>query len=515
MHCQWDIYEAVDEISCPKGREIKETGWCWLRDFCTDTSCQFCDGLRDHFKGIDEDGKPREVYLIWSRGYQSTIYDIKSMQVSDHLPQFPIEDLPRDLWHYILKFMLVSDETITNPYLQHQKWYKTDPEADEETEGGIINYSWSKYLRPSILATNKFYHFMGTKFLYRYNTFRFTRLVAQTGHLWADFCTRSKKHKAVDLIDKFLEFEHCLMDTPGEDTPEEDSLEEDTSEEGTSREDSPKEDRSEGGTPREGTPEEDTSEEDTLTLREDTPQDQATQSEVEQPTKVSRSYLLRKVVVEDSDLDSDYYAKRGISKMKPLVCSKDRYRYLFYIFNKFVRFGGDLSDLTITIDEEEPGVLDQIDFEEHLISPKQSSQQQEEREAWKNTFLMKSRKAVTTKWKFITTSERAKPLTIKHIYIRGTDAVAGGILSFEHPQSWRETLGGIRVSGNYFATSRVARSMLRYFEGRHVAGWLKNSPIVSFSGKFSQRRLKSDGTFVPDDELEAWTANEEDEARGV
>ncbi|KAL5331987.1 hypothetical protein ACEPPN_001530 [Leptodophora sp. 'Broadleaf-Isolate-01'] len=438
MFCQYDIFDDLEDILCPLGREIKETGWCQIKNLCAKNECQICDQL--YYWNDDGEQEGHEVgFLIWTRTHQGSISDVKSMKHSDSPPQVPIEALPTDLIQYLIRFMLVADEPITNPHVQNQKWSQKDPNTHEYTERGVIKYKWSRYLRPAILATNKTYHSLGIKMLYQYNTFRFTRLVAQANNDWAEFCIRSKKNPKLDsyLLEDFLKTKVRLFDTPG----------------------------------------------------------------ASRPTRVRRSLLIKKLLVEDSDLDSDHYAKRGISKLPPRVCPTDKQRYVFYIVNKFIKLGGKLRDLTITMDDEEPGLVDQLIFEEAVMY---HSEQSEER--WQN-FVEKSRHKVWSKnWSFVEQKVQPNTVAVDYVNVRGTDATSGGDLKFRYFEGRSRKINGIHVSGNYVPTSKVAKCLLKYFKTCCKIGLVQHLSIVSFTGKFTQRRLKDDGTWVSDDNLDDWLA---------
>ncbi|KAH9214291.1 hypothetical protein DL95DRAFT_504207 [Leptodontidium sp. 2 PMI_412] len=391
MFCQYDIFDDLEDILCPLGREIKESGWCQIKNLCAKNECQICDQL--YYWNDDGDQEGHEV----------------------------------------------ADEPITNPHVQNQKWSQKDPNTHEYTERGVIKYKWSRYLRPAILATNKTHHSLGIKMLYQYNTFRFTRLVAQANNDWAEFCIRSKKNPKLDsyLLEDFLKTKVRLFDTPG----------------------------------------------------------------ASRPTRVRRSLLIKKLLVEDSDLDSDHYAKRGISKLPPRVCPTDKQRYVFYIVNKFIKLGGKLRDLTITMDDEEPGLVDQLIFEEAVMY---HSEQSEER--WQN-FVEKSRHKVWSKnWSFVEQKVQPNTVAVDYVNVRGTDATSGGDLKFRYFEGRSRKINGIHVSGNYVPTSKVAKCLLKYFKTCCKIGLLQQLPIVSFTGKFTQRQLKDDGTWVSDDNLDDWLA---------
>ncbi|KAH7317873.1 hypothetical protein BKA65DRAFT_483338 [Rhexocercosporidium sp. MPI-PUGE-AT-0058] len=447
MFCQSDIFEDAEDILCPLAREIKETGWRQIKKLCIENDCQFCDQLRPPSDDSEQE-RHEDGFLIWPRRYQGSIYDVKSVYRSDSPPQFPLEKLPADLIQYLIRYFLVADEPITNPQLQNKKWHQKDPGTAAYTEGGVVRYKWSKYMRPAILATNKTYHLMGSRMLYRYNTFRFTRLVAQANNQWADFCTRTGERSRTEVVplDEFLKTKVSLFDASG----------------------------------------------------------------LYPTTRVSRSFWIKNVIIEDSDLDSDHYAKRGISKLKSRVCSPDKYRYVFYIINKFIRFGGKISDLTITIDEEEPGVLEQLNFEEALVSQSQISE--EESEQWESFIENVKDKVWTKNWIFTHEKVPAKRVSIDHIHIRGTDALNGGDLKFRYFEGRSIKMDGTHVSGSYAPTNKVAKSIVKYFNSFYDTTLLRRWPIISFTGRFHQRRLKEDGSWVPDDELDGWLAKEAQQA---
>lgn len=117
------------------------------------------------------------------------------------------QQLPAEVVDLMLDFMLVSTEPITNPWTQKMRTLKTDYGNIDESEdfnhsNGMITttfnpyptithspsyrhvtieYSWSRYMRPALLATCKEYHRRGINLLYGLNTFKFTHLMGQLG----------------------------------------------------------------------------------------------------------------------------------------------------------------------------------------------------------------------------------------------------------------------------------------------------------------------------------------------
>ncbi|KAG4430122.1 hypothetical protein IFR05_014393 [Cadophora sp. M221] len=287
--------------------------------------------------------------------------------------------------------------------------------------------------------------------LYQYNTFRVTRLVAQANNDWADFCTGPPKKGSdpdMNLLDDFLKSKVRLFRTPG----------------------------------------------------------------ASRTTRVGRSCMIKKLIIEDSDLDSDYYSKRGIAKFPPLMCPIDKQRFVFYIINKFFRFGGKLRELTITMDEEEPGILGQLTFEGEVVSlieraAEGSDDKEAVRERWANFMASSRQTEVWTKnWHFKDEEVMAMTAAVEYVIVRGTGA-SGGDLKFRYFRG-RTTRRdrGIHVSGNYAPTSKVAKCLLKYFKTCREKGLLRYFPVLSFTGKFDQRRLRDDGTWVSDDNLDDWLA---------
>ena len=87
-------------------------------------------------------------------------------------------------------------------------------------------------------------------------------------------------------------------------------------------------------------------------------------------------------MIHDSDNDNDLYAKLGLGKLKGRIFLADRSMTIFHIVNRFTRWGANSADLTINIDEEEPGVADHVRFEQNLIfrfGPRQQSGESGER----------------------------------------------------------------------------------------------------------------------------------------
>lgn len=141
------------------------------------------------------------------------------------------QDLPGEIVDLMLEFMLVSEEPITNPWAQRMRTTKTEYRNEDESGDAtgsnvsatnnqssisqnksykkvVVQYSWSKYLRPALLATCKEYHKKGTNLLYGLNTFQFTRLMGQLGQDdWSIF-VGGKTVKNTDAFSEFLCFKH-------------------------------------------------------------------------------------------------------------------------------------------------------------------------------------------------------------------------------------------------------------------------------------------------------------------
>ncbi|CZT08032.1 uncharacterized protein RAG0_13267 [Rhynchosporium agropyri] len=466
MHRQTDIQERIQDIKCPKGREIKETGWCRLKDLCGG-ECRLCDQLIASTPILPRNYP--DIYAEWRKKCQGSIYDLGRLTFSTleeaQPDRFPIEDLPTDLWIQVLRVMLVSEEPITNPHLQNENTLDhaelLNAESGPTNEGVIVKYNCFKYLRPNLMATSKRYWSTGMQMLYGQNTFRFTRLIHQAGRMWLHLTPHHSYHNP-NALDRFLTFKHCPIYTP---------------------------------------------------------------EQLLNPTAhVNRSFLLQKVIIEGSDLDNDFYAKRGVSQIMPRTPTVRKYAYLFHLMKRFMMFGGNLTDLTITIDEEEPEVLEQIAQEEYLQSrpPKEPGVVMTTRDKYGIIYKEQGNVLETTDkhgarkvWNISSSYfPAALRLSVDYIHVRGTSVVAGGDVRFLCPGSNLMSSKGIpvRVTGSYAPTSRVARALVSCIAGYKANSWLWGDPTVSFTGRFNQRRLRDDGTYVSDDKLEAWVAKNAQEA---
>ncbi|PVH78487.1 hypothetical protein DL98DRAFT_533784 [Cadophora sp. DSE1049] len=413
MHCPHAIYEDAEDITCPMAREIKDTGWSQIKNWCVEGPCRFCDKLCHYNNDDDDRSKYRSGFLIWPMGHQGTIWDVQALERRDLPPQMPLYNLPEDVVQLILRFMLVAQEPITNPHLQNKIWYERLPSSQSGgpvrvAERGVVKYTWSKYLRPAMLATCDRYYRMGVVMLYQYNTFHFTRLVSQANNLWADRCTLGPSAMAGDNpLNDFLAFKHRLFISSNK-------------------------------------------------------------------TLVSqRSRQFKIVIIHDSDNDNDFYAKRGI-------------------------------DLIITIDEEEPEITDHLRFEQKLISRSWSST--DEGQKWGNPAETAERKSWAKNWSLSNQMKIARGMHVEHILVRGTDALGGGNLRFNHLSGRTAKLDSINISGRYLPTSKVAKGLIDHLAICYNLGFLINHPVVSFTGKLNQRQLMNDGSFVEDEKLDQWLA---------
>ncbi|OWP00199.1 hypothetical protein B2J93_5769 [Marssonina coronariae] len=418
------IYEDLEDIACPIARPIKVQGWTEIRERCVQ-ECHFCRLLEYHH--VDEErGNLRHGFLIWPTKKEGSIFDVAGPKYRNNHPPFNIEDMPWDLQQYILRFMLVAIEPVTNPFL---------PRGEQEFSGGEkiqIKHRWSKYMRPGILATNKNFYQRGMDMLYGYNIFCFTRLVEDlpVKGLWTcQLCgpsdTRAK------ALDKFLSFHHQRILSP-------------------------------------------------------------------EKKKVNRSSLIRNLLLTDSDLDCDRYHRQGIARICQVEPCVDKLRFVFWYISKLARYGAKLHNLIITVDEEEPMTTQTLAYESGRITLHTADEAGVMK--WKEA--EKLQESLTQTW--VTKRERPKwtdvGMVIASIQVRGTDVFAGGVMKFAVRNEWsKETL-----QSHCLPTNRVAKGVMEYFESTYRIGHLKNRPIISFSGRFDQRRLREDGTLVPVEKVDEW-----------
>ena len=299
-------------------------------------------------------------------GYQGSIWEATPLPFSHYPPQLSLHMLPEDVVQLILRFMLVAEEPITNPHLQNVACYKLrqspESQASYHLEGtDVVKYTWSKFLRPAILATCKQYYRLGVRMLYQYNTFRFTRLVSQVNNSLATRCARdgSVRPGDKDYLNEFLSSKHQIVTPYG------------------------------------------------IAL------------------VVERSRLFKKVIIHDSDNDNDPYAKRGLGKLKVRSFPADRYMTIFDIISRFTRWGSSLLDLTINIDEDEPGVADHIRFEQNFVRSRTSASK---RRQWQAYMKQQEGKSWTKYWSLLTEKVPTKRVRIQYVLVRGTDALADGHL---------------------------------------------------------------------------------------
>ncbi|KAJ5040570.1 uncharacterized protein L3040_006222 [Drepanopeziza brunnea f. sp. 'multigermtubi'] len=327
-------------------------------------------------------------------------------------PPIDINELPLDLKHLLLRFMLVSEEPITNPFLQ-----------DTDTSYGRIKYGWSKYMRPNILATNKEFYEIGMKMLYGYNTFRFTRLVAQAPpEYWRG---------GMESVGRFLEREHRLMLDPGKKT-------------------------------------------------------------------IRRSQLIKNFIISDSDLERDEHAKRGIARKPRADPAGDQTRYMLWYLWKLVRYGCDLHNLTITADADSPATLATLEHEAGRVGYHQLSGDGQSR--WVKSEAARARNHAH--WTAFRKHWTDEGLRVAHVHVRGADAFAGGRMAFA--PEMREAATGI-WSAKPLPTSSVAMAVTGFFEHMFTAGFVLNRPIISFSGRFTQRWPGDEAEDEAEDEDGIWS----------
>ncbi|CZR63860.1 uncharacterized protein PAC_13757 [Phialocephala subalpina] len=123
-------------------------------------------------------------------------YDTRQIFAPPSFPRFEHafgkwQELLEEAVDLMLEFMLVSAEPITNPWIQKMRTMMTEHESEDtfsSNSGGtttflsgaqtplynkrvVIEYSWSKYLRPALLATCKEYHRKGTNLFDAFSEF--------------------------------------------------------------------------------------------------------------------------------------------------------------------------------------------------------------------------------------------------------------------------------------------------------------------------------------------------------
>ncbi|KAK0111667.1 hypothetical protein ONS95_002012 [Cadophora gregata] len=174
---------------------------------------------------------------------------------------------------------------------------------------------------------------------------------------------------------------------------------------------------------------------------------------------VSRSSLLKKVMIQYSDSNSDFYVKGGIGKLLPPTDNLDGVHYFENVFIALVAVGVKLRDLTIAIDEQEPGVIDIIRFMQKFILVCQSTG--EERRKWLSSFRTQLRETWAKCWRFSPTRIPAKDAEVEHILVQRAEVVGEGDLIFKDPTAEAH---GDHISGGYLPTSNVAKGLIDYFE---------------------------------------------------
>ncbi|PBP18140.1 hypothetical protein BUE80_DR011123 [Diplocarpon rosae] len=418
------IYEGMEDIPCPIARQIKATGWGKIREWCG-PECHFCCLLE--YNHLDEEaGNLRHGFLIWPPAREGSILDVAEPKYRSSCPPFQIERLPRDLLQYLLRFMLVAVEPITNPFLARGEQNLPAGETFQ------VRHTWSRYMRPGLLATNKHFYKCGMNMLYGYNTFRFTRLVEDlpVKGIWTCQLSGSLEGKG-NAFDRFLSFQHQRILSP-------------------------------------------------------------------EKKNVNRSSLIRNIILTDSDLDCDEYYRKGIARLCPGQPCVDKLRYIFWYIAKLARYGVQLHNLIITVDEEEPMTAQTIAYESGRIMLHKA----DEATVTKWQKADKIQKSLTDTW--ITTWEHRKwkdvGMEIASIQVRGTDIFAGGGVRFAVTDEWSTKT----LESHCLPTSRVAKGLVEYFQSNHRIRLLRNHPIISFSGRFTQRRLREDGTLVPVNKVDEW-----------
>ncbi|KAK2629525.1 hypothetical protein QTJ16_000345 [Diplocarpon rosae] len=418
------IYEGMEDIPCPVARQVKAKGWGKIQEWCG-PECHFCCLLESNHLD-EESGNLRHGFLIWPATREGSILDVAEAKYRSSCPPFNIESLPRDLQQYLLRFMLVAVEPITNPFISRGKQKIPAGETIQ------VRHTWSKYMRPGLLATNKRFYRCGMSMLYGYNTFRFTRLVEDlpVKGIWTCQLSGPLEAKA-DAFDRFLSFQHQRILSP-------------------------------------------------------------------EKRNVNRSLLLRNIILTDSDLDCDEYSRKGIARLCSVKPCVDKLRYVFWYISKLARYGVHLHNLIITVDEEEPMTAQTIAYESGRIMLHKADEATVTK--WKKAD--KLQKSLTDTWTTTWEQRRWKDvgMEIASIQVRGTDIFAGGGVRFAVADEWSTKT----LESHCLPTSRVAKGLVEYFQSNHRIRQLRNHPIISFSGRFTERRLREDGTVVAVDKVDEW-----------
>lgn len=203
---------------------------------------------------------------------------------------------------------------------------------------------------------------------------------------------------------------------------------------------------------------------------------------------VRRSTLIRNLIIEDSDVDSDFYAKRGIARLVAKESPVDKHRLMLWILGKMARRGGTIRNLTVTVDEGDPGVAALAEVEQDSCWYLDQAKQLE----WVVKTCNDLSPLLDRKWTIATRKQFCSKLNVENIHIRGTDIFGEGMTDFD--------VGRHKC----VPTGQVAKAVQRLLFGLSRGVLFHNEPNVSFLGRFVQRRLKDDGSWVSDEELEEW-----------
>jgi len=230
----------------------------------------------------------------------------------------------------------------------------------------------------------------------------------------------------------------------------------------------------------------------------------------------NRSLLLKKVILQDSDIDCDKCAKQGVARHCPTKRPINKQKFLFWQLYRLSHIGVELQTLVITFDEEEPGLNDMLAYESGRII--QYCVPTAQRSRWVAKYKDDSM-VTNSRWKTGSIESSKLPgIRVANVLVRGTDVFAEGRMEFEQHQrceSPSKCVSSVCSNGSSeegeedkflplvcVPTNLVAKAVVKYLENSLKVGYWQTMPRISFTGSFSQRRLqKTDGTWVTEEEI--------------
>ncbi|KAE8444823.1 hypothetical protein EG329_014178 [Mollisiaceae sp. DMI_Dod_QoI] len=174
------------------------------RMVCTDLE-PYYKRPRDFWKDCNTESIPNQLPQSTTTSTGMLNAGAGSQHSSKRIKEEPVfgkwKDFPDDIISYMLKFMLVAAEPITNPWTQGMRTIKTQCYEDSDVESFPAT-------APRILRTAS-RHVQSTDLLYGQNRFRFTRLIGQLGSEdWSIFVGMNDTGEDGDAFHRFVGYRH-------------------------------------------------------------------------------------------------------------------------------------------------------------------------------------------------------------------------------------------------------------------------------------------------------------------